>query len=104
MIGIVWVNHHTLLALSEEVSRRLVMANLVLLAVVAALPFPTSLFAEYVRDGGSDGHLAAAVYGAAMFGAAIGFNLVAWCVVPRPRLNRFGVGIFLYAATIALDS
>jgi uncharacterized membrane protein len=102
VIGIMWVNHHALLAMSQEVSRRLVMANLFLLGVTAALPFTTSLFAEYVRDAGSDGHVAAAVYGASMLAAAVGFNTLAWCVVPRPPMVRFSAGLFLYAGTIVL--
>ena len=102
VIGIMWVNHHTLLLRCEEVSRRLVSANLLLLGIVAALPFTTSLFAEYVRDTGNDGHVAAAVYGASMLAAAIGFNVLAWCVVPRPHMLRFSAGIFLYAGTIVV--
>ncbi|MEY2396987.1 MAG: potassium channel family protein [Actinomycetota bacterium] len=102
VIGIMWVNHHALLALTESVSRRLVMANLYLLGVVAALPFTTSLFAEYVRHSGADGHVAAAVYGVSMLAAAIGFNLLAWCVVPRPPMARFSAGLVLYAFTIVL--
>ena len=102
VIGIMWVNHHALCGLSEEISRRLVMANLLLLGITAALPFTTSLFAEYVQDAGNDGHLAAALYGASMFVVAIAFNVLARCVVPRPPLKRFSAGPVLYAGTIVL--
>ena len=103
VIGIMWVNHHALVSRAERVDRPLLMANLFLLAVIAALPFTTALFAEYVRDGGWNGHIAAAIYSASMVAASIGFNLLARRVVGSGHLARFSVGFFVYLFAVAVS-
>ena len=62
-IGIIWLNHHTLIAKIARFDTRLHWLNLVLLLGVATLPFPTSLVAEYVAQGGLNASVAAAAYG-----------------------------------------
>jgi uncharacterized membrane protein len=62
-IGIIWLNHHTLIAKIARFDTRLHWLNLVLLLGVATLPFPTSLVAEYVGEGGPNASVAAAAYG-----------------------------------------
>jgi uncharacterized membrane protein len=62
-IGIIWLNHHTLIGKIARFDTRLHWLNLVLLLGVATLPFPTSLVAEYVGDGGPNASVAAAAYG-----------------------------------------
>ena len=62
-IGIIWLNHHTLIARIARFDARLHWLNLVLLLGVATLPFPTSLVAEYVGQGGPNASVAAATYG-----------------------------------------
>ena len=62
-IGIIWLNHHTLIAKIARFDARLHWLNLVLLLGVATLPFPTSLVAEYVGKGGANASVAAATYG-----------------------------------------
>jgi uncharacterized membrane protein len=62
-IGIIWLNHHTLIARIARFDARLHWLNLVLLLGVATLPFPTSLVAEYVGKGGPNASVAAATYG-----------------------------------------
>ncbi len=117
VIGIMWVNHHGLMNRVAIVDRTLLFINLLLLLFIAAIPFSTSLFAEYLKEGGSDSHVAAAVYSASLFGCAIGFNLLwLWVIRDRRRLHeaidpaaakaqfrRFSIGIFVYAATIGLS-
>ena len=44
-IGIIWMNHHTLVETIERADRVLLFLNLLLLLVVAFLPFPTKLVA-----------------------------------------------------------
>jgi uncharacterized membrane protein len=117
VIGIMWVNHHGLMDRVARVDRSLSFINLLLLLFIAALPFSTSLFAEYLRESGSDSHVAAAVYSANLFGCAVGFNLLwLWIVrddrrlhvaidpaVARASTRRFSLGLFVYAATVAIS-
>lgn len=62
-IGIIWVNHHTVLAQIREVDRRFLFINVFFLMTVAFVPFPTQLVAEHVRGGGANARDAALVYG-----------------------------------------
>ena len=115
VIGIMWVNHHAMLVPVARVDRPLLFLNLGLLLTVVVIPFPTSLFARYVRAG-ADSHVAAAVYGAVMLTAAIFFNTIWWWisrgpqlvhdhvdhVAARAQLRRFSIGIYVYAATILI--
>ena len=47
-IGIMWLNHHTMLAHVNRVDRTLLALNLFLLMGVVAIPFPTALVAEHL--------------------------------------------------------
>jgi uncharacterized membrane protein len=84
-IGIMWMNHHTMLALVTRVDRPLLALNLLLLMGVVALPFPTALVAEHLtgryRAGGS---IAAVVYGLAMVAISIGYSAM-WLYVEFHR-------------------
>jgi uncharacterized membrane protein len=62
-IGIIWLNHHTLLTSIARFDSRLHWLNLFLLFTVATLPFPTALLADYVGDGGFNASVATASYG-----------------------------------------
>ena len=92
VIGIIWVNHHRTFDRITRVDGGLSFINLFLLSAIAFLPFPTSLIAEYVRSGGQDAHVAAAVYSANMLWMAIGFNLV-WAYTDRKKLHELGEGV-----------
>ena len=88
-IGIIWVNHHTILDRVSRADRPLLFINLVFLMVVAAIPFPTALLADYLREGHDD-RLAAAIYGGTMW--AMGLAICAiWAYVVRGGLLREGV-------------
>lgn len=101
VVGIVWVNHHAVFLRCDEADRLLLLINLFLLATVSVLPFSTALLAEYVREGGYDAHVAAAIYGATLFSMSIGFSLLAMRINGRWSW-RFSIGLVLYAATIGL--
>jgi uncharacterized membrane protein len=83
-IGIIWVNHHTVMAQIAKVDRTFLFINVVFLMVVAFSPFPTRVMADTLRDGsragafayGIDFTLMAASYGAMWFYAAIGGRLL----------------------------
>ena len=116
IIGIMWVNHHALVAFAARIDRPLLFLNLLLLLFVALLPFPTALLAEYL-DTPRDAEVAAAVYSGNMLGCAIAFNLLwRWIVrdarlvhahidldAARTRTRRFSVGILVYGATVAVS-
>jgi TMEM175 potassium channel family protein len=63
-IGIIWMNHHHTVSLLERTDRTMQFLNIVLLMIIAFLPFPTKLVAQYLRD---DGEKAAALVYAATF-------------------------------------
>jgi len=115
-IGIMWVNHHAMFANVERVDWPLLFLNLLLLLVVAVIPFPTSLLGAYVTAG-QDSHIAAAVYGGVMVLMSVAFQLL-WRYVSRdggpllaarlePRQARastllFSVGLVAYVLGIAV--
>ena len=74
IIGIIWINHHSVFGYIERVDRGLLFLNLNLLLWVALIPWPTSLLAEYMQSGGSDERAAALVYASTMtlMGASFG--------------------------------
>src|SRR5204862_3588165 len=78
-IGIIWVNHHTLLEHCRQVDRRFLYLNLALLIAVGIVPFPTALVGRYILS--AQGATAAlVVYG-------LGAVLIAMAFT----------GVFLYA-------
>jgi uncharacterized membrane protein len=85
-IGIMWVNHHTLMAQVGRVDRRFLLANIGLLMCIAFVPFPTRLVAEHVRD--SSARSAALAYGFTMTATAVFFSIVWFYAALRGRLLR----------------
>ena len=70
-IGIMWMNHHTILAHVERVDRPLLVLNLLLLMGIVAIPFPTVLVADNLtHDGGTT---AVVTYGLVMIAISCGF-------------------------------
>jgi uncharacterized membrane protein len=117
VIGIMWTNHHTLFSYIARVDRTLIFLNLLLLLVVALLPWPTNLVADYLKDGGSQAKAAVAVYSLVNVAAAIAFTGFWWYVNKTQRLfhedvdraaarasvPRFGLGLVIYPLTVALS-
>lgn len=118
-IGIIWVNHHHLFTLIHRVNRWMIFLNLLILMLVAFLPFPTALLGGYILTGDGS-HVAAAIYGATMTALAVSFSLL-WTYVVRhqallgahldpadarasvPRFT-FGLAVYLLATLISLLS
>jgi TMEM175 potassium channel family protein len=50
-IGIMWINHHSMLKDIEPVDHLLLVLNLLLLMGISFVPFPTAILAEYLKDG-----------------------------------------------------
>jgi uncharacterized membrane protein len=71
-IGIMWMNHHTILAHVQRVDRPLLVINLLLLMGVVVIPFPTILVADHLTD--RDAATASVVtYGLVMIAISCGF-------------------------------
>ena len=73
-IGIIWVNHHTVLNQLRGIDRIFLFINVFFLLCIAFIPFPTRLLATYVRT--SNGSAAAVTYGITLTATAIFFNLM----------------------------
>jgi uncharacterized membrane protein len=117
IIGIMWVNHHSMFRAIVRTDRVLLFLNLLLLLWMAVLPFPTNLIAGYLGDGGPDAAVAEAIYSANLTLAAIAFSLI-WAhavrggrltAIPlspraeRQAILRFSGGTIAYAATIGIS-
>jgi uncharacterized membrane protein len=50
VIGRYWLAHHRFVALLETLDQRLILLNLLYLAFIAFLPFPTALLGEYFEN------------------------------------------------------
>ena len=70
-VGIMWMNHHTIMAHVDRVDRPLLVLNLLLLMGIVAVPFPTALVAEHLREEG--GKVATVSYGLIMILISAGF-------------------------------
>jgi uncharacterized membrane protein len=115
VIGIMWVNHHTMFGLIRRVDRTILYLNLALLMTVAVLPWPTAMMAEYLRAG-ADSHAAAAVYGMVMMLHSFCFQGLWWHLTKTGHLfdrrvdlpaaralrRRFALGSVVYPLTLAL--
>jgi TMEM175 potassium channel family protein len=116
VIGIIWVNHHGILALVARVDRPLLYLNLLVLLAVAGIPFPTALIAEHLQGSGTDSRVAAAVYGGWATLVALSFNVMWRWIVHDTRLihehldlgalrantRRFSLGLLIYPITIGI--
>ena len=117
VIGVMWLNHHRIVDQVRSVDGALLVLNLHLLMWTVLIPFPTSVVAEHLREGGDDARTALAVYGAVIFMAAVGFTAVFVWITHDERLIialpehravvaarvRFGIGLAVYAVAFALS-
>jgi TMEM175 potassium channel family protein len=112
-IAIAWINHHALMDGVVRADRTLVELNLLLLLFVAAVPWPTGVVAQYLRNS-HQAQAAALTYGLVMTLLAISFSAI-WLRLAhaedlahptlRPRIRqairRSMVGPTVYAAGTA---
>jgi uncharacterized membrane protein len=74
VVGIIWINHHTMFTHIKRTDSNLVLYNTFFLLTVSVLPFTTALLAEYL---GHDGERAAVlVYNGWFILVALAFNLL----------------------------
>jgi uncharacterized membrane protein len=75
-IGIMWLNHHTMLAQISKVDRITLVLNVFLLMGVVAIPFPTALVADHLVGVGAKGDqatVATVTYGLVMIAIAVAY-------------------------------
>jgi uncharacterized membrane protein len=114
-IGIIWVNHHTLLKNFARIDRPLLFINLLLLFFVVCIPFATSTIAAYLPHGRFDASVAAAIYEGVFEGMSLSFCIMFWWAIRREHLKialtreaartatiRFGIGNIAYIAAIGV--
>jgi uncharacterized membrane protein len=115
-IGLMWVSHHTMFERIATVDRGLLFVNLLLLMGIAFLPWPTSLVAEYVQEGGTNSSVAVAIYSTNMVAIGVAFSLMWWYLSTHPWIvvegltqervrsafNRSLVSPIVYGFTIGL--
>jgi uncharacterized membrane protein len=112
-IGIMWLNHHTMLSQITKVDRPTLVLNLFLLMGIVAIPFPTALVAAHLvgADAGQDqATIATVTYGLVMIAIALAYAAT-WIYIsthqqalgarrriatPRLATFRFTVGNFGY--------
>jgi uncharacterized membrane protein len=87
-IGIIWVNHHTMMNSVVAVTRGLLYLNLLLLAVVVTIPFATSTLADYLRAGRPNANVAAALFAGVFELMSIAFALVSEWVLRHDEYVR----------------
>ncbi len=111
VIGIYWLNHHSVFEYLARVDRPIVWRNLILLLMISFIPFPTAIITAY-------GDMASAVtfYGITLLVIAIYANYTWWYVVRYGYLNtalispqnvkqaslRYGIGIVFYLIAVAI--
>jgi TMEM175 potassium channel family protein len=85
-IGIIWVNHHTVMTQIGRVDRVFLLLNVGLLMFIAFIPFPTRLVAEHIRTDGA--RAAALTYGVTLTSTAVMFSAVWFYAAIGRRLIR----------------
>ncbi len=117
VIGITWLNHHSVFRQVREVDRTTTIINLLLLLVIAFLPFPTQVLAEYLNTGGRNAHAAAFFYSLDMAVMSLLWASLWWhctsngCQLLRTKMAaeavrrsrlQFTGGVLLYLPMLAL--
>ncbi len=113
VIGIMWMNHHTMFKDIDRVNHGLLVLNLLLLMAISFLPFPTAVLADHLKDPEAR-RTATVFYGGAQTVIAIFFNLL-WLYAAtgrrlidehvsdtrlRSRTRRYLAGPLSYGITI----
>jgi len=76
IIGTLWLNHHYLFVVVKSIDRPTLTYNLLLLLLVATIPFATKTYAEYVHHGGPNARTAVLLYGGILQTTSLLFTLM----------------------------
>ncbi len=72
VIGIMWLNHHSMFSHIEHIDRGLILLNMFLMLTIAFLPYPTGVFGEALSQ-----HNGTTV-AAAFYSLTMAVNALAW--------------------------
>lgn len=121
-IGIIWLNHHDIFRTIRAADHGLIVANLALLLVVTAFPFPTKIVAQAFEVSGTaaDRRTAALFYGGWNVAFTVAINVLWWqaargrrliepetpqaTVDARTRLALLGLPTYMATTLLALVS
>ncbi len=73
-VGILWIEHHGMMAAVARINRRFLERTLLFLLFVSVIPWPTAIAAAYVNHG-SQAQPAAVLYAAVMLLMGLSFSL-----------------------------
>jgi uncharacterized membrane protein len=85
-IGVIWINHHGVMAQIAKVDRLFLLVNVIFLMLIAFIPFPTRLLSEHIMADGAQA--AALAYGITLTGTATMFNVMWQYAAHDKRLLR----------------
>jgi TMEM175 potassium channel family protein len=85
-IGVIWLEHHTITDYLERVTSVFIRLNLLLLLVVAFVPFPTRILAEYLHERDAE-RIAVTFYGLTLLAANIVLSVL-WRYAVRDALVK----------------
>ena len=81
-IGIVWINHHSMISRLARGDHVILVVNLLLLMTIVLLPFTTDLMATYLRHARpADQQLAAALYSGSFLLMGVTFSALNWQIL-----------------------
>jgi uncharacterized membrane protein len=120
VIGVIWMNHHSVFEHLARADRALMAWNLFLLLWIVLIPWATNLLATYMREGGDGERTAALVYTGTMTLMGVAFGQL-WIHASRDRrllgvdlsdeeirrrTRRFALGapVYALAAVVAIFS
>jgi uncharacterized membrane protein len=116
-IGVIWLNHHRVFTQVARVDGPLLVLNLNLLLWTALIPFPTSVVADYLGQGGEQAKTAMALYSGVFLLMGLSFGaLFVWIThddrlldrlppaeVVRAARRRFSLGLAVYLLAFGLS-
>lgn len=116
VIGILWINHHSLFRQIRYATRGLMLANLTFLMLVVAIPFVTSLVSKYLLEGNWNSKVAMATYEGLALAIAVSMTFLWGYVLRRPQLleptvdvaaarkafPQFSIGVVVYVVLMVI--
>jgi uncharacterized membrane protein len=85
VIGLIWVAHHGMFERISSVDRPLLFLNLGLLMVIGFIPWPTSVWSDFLGQGGANAAWATALYSTTMTIIGLLFMGMWWHLARHPE-------------------